>query len=775
MVGSAGLPWRYNSKAIHNSLFNSPSPVRRPLGYINVGGGRYTHIASSPYAQCDVSGTPLQRRLQEKRSAAVTEGASPPFDAMGRDSHTLHMDPATASVIGSRSKAVVRALRMSRPSRLLDRSPPSATPQKPSPPRARGGGAVRGESSVFCGSTPDLGHPYGTDSPPASVGVHPGPSPFDYRSKTSGERRTSPTVVRNDDRCLCHSTAAQPATRARDEEVLRGEHTTSSLNTSHNGGVLRGGDGAKGRLIRDVGTALDEYLHSSARSEASIDGLLRDKPISSTSMRPSAFFRHIFQQSSAGHTYSPTAATTSGGKWAGEAKAGATPHGAIVLPGMAPPAEKGDPGRRLLSPRLGGTSRAENLDGPLPLQRSLNFGAVTGGAASGISISDGRLSGRPPRLASNEDVGYEDRLSRESSCYGNTKSKRTIPTRSAAVPTSHVMNSGRSLERSAQSCSQPVGGSRLASNRSNGRRNDHSEVNGNGRAQSAPSKPRIFTKATASRLSNAHPLRTGGGLSTSMTSDCTQSCKEWLDDIFNSVGCATLAPAGIQKGSHPPSHAVRVSPRSRQPMRIPIHRVDMRWQFKPLTTADAARPERLGHQLAERLQQLDRDFLGDPLAKSTRTIQFSRMTGVRSQQTASSDATNRHNHGDEKRPRSRESARMTVAVDIPDGLPFESYSTVRVKQPSQPSAWALAPARDPRPFPPGHPATRRCYPSSANHGDGNQGHNDSKLIQEVRIDEHLQPYVLVKEVPTGAAAEAQRDAVKRLSKPKPVYVRAEVS
>ncbi|TPP44080.1 hypothetical protein CGC21_9585 [Leishmania donovani] len=129
---------------------------------------------------------------------------------------------------------------------------------------------------------------------------------------------------------------------------------------------------------------------------------------------------------------------------------------------------------------------------------------------------------------------------------------------------------------------------------------------------------------------------------------------------------------------------------------------------------------------------------------------------------------------------------------ISDGLPFSAYSSIRIHDPARKSPWALAPEREGLKVLPGQPALsrRRRIPAdgtaaaengAADSGLGVRDADDARhrargatrtVVEEVHLDEHRRPYLILRPVPSSEEGEAQRAAVERLSRPKPIYRRA---
>ncbi|RNF05568.1 hypothetical protein TraAM80_04507 [Trypanosoma rangeli] len=128
-------------------------------------------------------------------------------------------------------------------------------------------------------------------------------------------------------------------------------------------------------------------------------------------------------------------------------------------------------------------------------------------------------------------------------------------------------------------------------------------------------------------------------------------------------------------------------------------------------------------------------------------------------------------------------------VDVPPFPPLKMYSSFQVKEPDRPSAWAVGPERSN--LLADSPTARRRMVKRTHSGDkyvtpatSDGGHPAAEdataetrgecvvLVEEVRLDEQRRPYVVIREVPCGAAAvEAQKTSVNRLSTPRSVYLR----
>lgn len=358
------------------------------------------------------------------------------------------------------------------------------------------------------------------------------------------------------------------------------------------------------------------------------------------------------------------------------------------------------------------------------------------------------------------------------------------------------------------------------------------------RKQTSPSSARL-TSGTIQRLAQARPQglspmprarslshsprrgKSGGATTTTasnfkangsvLNDQTSSSCAKWLDEVLSTVALTPQAmagastPAAAAKGQDTSMASATMAAGGNSSARIPIPLVDMRTEFKPVTTQNAS--PRVLAQLAKQPVGAVRDdgFSGGKALPHIPTISFKKMTGVReavSPGAAASSARSRDaasGGGSAAGGGGRANAPGVVEVpNVPDGLPFESFSTFRVKDPMRQSAWALAPRRDELGVLPGKPAARRTLSASANGGGGGssdhanserEGEEDEdheaaaggsgkgggggkKLIEEVHLDEYQRPYVVLREIPRGEAAKTQREVMARLARPRRTYLRA---
>ncbi|CCW69079.1 unnamed protein product [Phytomonas sp. Hart1] len=269
-------------------------------------------------------------------------------------------------------------------------------------------------------------------------------------------------------------------------------------------------------------------------------------------------------------------------------------------------------------------------------------------------------------------------------------------------------------------------------------------------------------------------------------------CSEWVDEVLSSVvhlkgfTSAEVSKADTSIGKISSARAV---PHGEIPL------IDMRKEFKPITSEDLAKstPTRRGRLSARSRNSLNSGGGWSVNDRALRphipTLHFKTMTGVRLARGVPNPAgpppSQRENatsaRGGNARP-TPEKVRQVV-VDVPNGMPYEVYSSIKVKNPEQPSPWARAPSvRGRMGELPGRPAARRVVPPSATTDiessetkEGNVAPALEKagyrLIEELHLDEYRRPYIIIKEVRTGEAAKEQRLSVERLSKPKPVFIR----
>ncbi|RNF17257.1 uncharacterized protein Tco025E_04935 [Trypanosoma conorhini] len=249
---------------------------------------------------------------------------------------------------------------------------------------------------------------------------------------------------------------------------------------------------------------------------------------------------------------------------------------------------------------------------------------------------------------------------------------------------------------------------------------------------------------------------------------------QWLDEVV----AATL---GGERAGSAASRALAG--------RLPVPVVDLRTDFKPCLDP----PLRAGEVIG-----------GEPNRRVRRGVNYSASTNRSNAHTKGSGAPQQgaaspHRRGQARSTSPRRtpddaaatarSSQQRRIVDVPPFPPLKMYSSFDVKEPDRPSAWAVGPERSN--LLADSPTARRrivkrthsgeqCEAAAASDGgrpvagDATAGRRGRSvvLVEEVRLDEQRRPYVVIREVPRGAAAvEAQKTSVNRLSRPRPVYVR----
>lgn len=894
-VSTIGIPWRYTSTSRTSEPFATPSPVRRPLGYINVGGGRYARVGGSPYALRRASTTTTGKAVTSSRHTStapfgrVHSVHSIPLDISNT---TLHpsarngssppllvdaLDPATSAIVDARDNAVVEEVRASSLRRRggpvggvrgsfsgasghqqLRHSLPLNSPLRfSSPVRPEDGGLNESFSTV------DSQHPYCVSASallPSMQALTPArrslnsPAPPSQRQQQQAlllppeletqipaQQQQQQQSSRTNQPPMSLRTAAtatarepfvelspekrkadpspQPQQAKKEEEEKKIEKAAGgsrSSDTNNNNNVHRTDD----FNITNTGTSANAA------------------PSPLAALRRSAFFEQLHSGYSSAHTAAPitSSAAIVGGPSPDVSGSKNTLPVADANP-LAFPCSSGDGGGRGSGNSAGwewGRRRPTTPAESHVSNTSLDSAAYAPAAAAAAAKAKQRKHSPPPdtsspplvRSAAKSEVGGSVAPSLIPTT-GSTAKNAEAAAMAAACPrngdVSSVRASTPAAARHAQQQQQRSASTRVrassvgaaVSAAATGQRSYQSHYNPDPyRPPSRKKEPVRLTRATIARLSTPQQRRGGGSAAAAAAmlspiarrsaggdanSSTAQTCSKWLDEI---LGSTTVTATGVRAGGKGQDAAAAAAGA------LPI--VDLRSDFKPRVaeiegSVAGSGPGKRAAALA--LQDPDandytRDFTGSRPRPHIPNVSFKHMVGARSQSPAhdtgsSSAAGAKHANG---------AAPPTITVrevhGVEDGLPFEMYSSIRIHDPTRKSPWALAPEREGLDVLPGRPALarRRRLPDPNNKtnavgGDGSPhseeddgeeasgvngtrkrkacgGADGRTVVEEVHLDEHRRPYLVVRPVPSAEAAEAQRIAVARLSKPKPIYQRA---
>ncbi|KAG5507769.1 hypothetical protein JIQ42_08058 [Leishmania sp. Namibia] len=703
-----GIPWRYVGARRSVGPFASPPPVRRPLGYIDVGGGRYARVGDSPYAR------------HRSRPRAMSIGAVP-LDATDRRTWVSNAE-------GSRSYSPLPVWQSPGPSALVDARQSavvaevhtSAVMDSQQASSARGGG--NGATAVYY----------------------------------SGHQRQI---------AGCHGS-------------LRPSRT------------LGGGSAAGGGSDDTMSSAVDSQHPYCVPASALVPVTQSMSPLSGST---AAAYAPCEQQRGRS---SPIPGAL---RWAP-----VQPHSFSQQPPPPAAAAASDAGKAVLPASLRQKHFFHELHGLLPSTSLFPaaVGTVEAAVERGNVISDNK---------STSAAGDGE---------GETKSA-AAPVLSALVPT--VMSSASSTRqaqgytRRSYSCSEANNsrraGSKAAADAAATARAGSQTFYAKSNADWSPSRKEAvyLSKATIARLSNP-PRRRGNlgvGAATVISpvsrrshgggdgnsSVTAQTCCKWLDEILASAtvtatGVRTSGKAGAGSREHAAA-AMNV---------IPV--VDLRHEFKPRIVDDSADGHG-GHGsmrpaspslLDETAKDYTQEFTGSRARPHIPGISFKYMIGARSATSSPPPRT-----GGTASATGGGAVNVKTVNGVSEGLPLTAYSSIRIHDPMRKSPWALAPEREGLDVLPGRPALsrRRHIPADESaaaeigatdplHGghhaedsDGTDGvphraHGATRtIVEEVHLDEHRRPYLVVRPVLSSEEGKAQRAAMERLSRPKPVYRRVD--
>ncbi|CCW61327.1 unnamed protein product [Phytomonas sp. EM1] len=838
-------PWRCGAKATVSNSFASPSPVRRPFGYINIGGGFYERVGYSPYAQ---------RRL--RHSTSPEEPPIYPGVDVRDAPRGVPKNGDVWQIMREQGQAAVRAAQ----SDPLHQSVSS---------RRVGAGAGDASSVSF------LDLPSQEQSPrdwgrfhPLDVKFNRGSyveeipvqghcdSPYHYCTSVRPARQLiSPSPLADD---VCGSAAADPVTYA--------EHISNRY--------------ASPDLIRDAGKALDRFLKRASKQQpqsSNTDLCSDDKRAGDSSNNVHSGGKTHLQGEGYTKLTSPLPGNSrkkslhsyEGGSPVSLPRDGSTQHRCykdsdedtrIKPSGRARGAEgegmpleeiTGDDRAQHLRnyPRSRNKKESRNMDYGMSSRSSLlhletardaaeidsfcqpmdkirpdmhiaghcdsrDAGAKCSsriGAAERQAFLQGKPSATSSSLFKRPQKGHLDAAA--SVLVGQHDTTRAIdsfmhpievakgrfisPEGSTALPErdlrgkNHPVNLKATLKKTSSSSTASSAVELRAKS-----------IPGSKKRAASTSVARVTPTATAniqrspfSHIASRTTRRKGN-----LGYNKVELCSEWVDEVLSSVVHRKGSPrADVSKVDS--SLGRGSAAKAAQSTDIPL--IDMRREFRPITSEDLAKvsPSLGGHlstrsrnsMLNGRVGSVDDSVLRPHIP----TIHFKTMNGVRTAHSVSN-----HSAGNqslrEKSTSTNGNLRKTsdktrqVVVNVPNGMPYEAYSTIKVKNPQQPSPWARAPsARGGVAELPGRPAARRVLsippPTETEDSEtqrttktGNAVATSSdkvgyRLVQELHLDEYRRPYIIIKEVPTGALAREQRQSVERLSKPKPVFVRPEES
>ncbi|KAG5486334.1 hypothetical protein CUR178_07645 [Leishmania enriettii] len=313
------------------------------------------------------------------------------------------------------------------------------------------------------------------------------------------------------------------------------------------------------------------------------------------------------------------------------------------------------------------------------------------------------------------------------------------------------------------------------------------------RLSNPPRRRGNFGVGSATVISPVSRRSHGGGDGNSSVT--AQTCCKWLDEI---LGSSTVTATGVRRSGK--AGACRGENAAAAMNVIPV--VDLRHEFKPRIVDDGAEGHG-GHGnmrpaspslLDETAKDYTQEFTGSRARPHIPGISFRYMIGARSATSSPPPRT-----GGTASATGGGAVNVKTINGVSEGLPLTAYSSIRIHDPMRKSPWALAPEREGLDVLPGRPALsrRRRIPADESaaaeigaidplHGghhaedsDGTDGvphraHGATRtIVEEVHLDEHRRPYLVVRPVLSSEEGKAQRAAIERLSRPKPVYRRAD--
>ncbi|CAM36903.1 conserved hypothetical protein [Leishmania braziliensis MHOM/BR/75/M2904] len=711
-LSTVGIPWRYTGPRRSLGPFASPPPVRRPLGYINVGGGRYARVGGSPYTNS--RGRP--------RATSV--------EVVPLDTTNTRALLSRAGAYGSRSPLVDQRNR--RPSALVDAGhravaselKASALLDSKQASSSRGGGRAlapyysREQRQLFrCHSS--VHHPHtrsgcshsglGLDDTMSSAveSQHP------YCVSTSAllpamqsmvplRGGVAATYEPHEPQRGRSSPLPDPLPRAADQPYNLPQHLPSSRSTVAATGPI-------GLLIPDmykVDPALEPSAYTPVAARANdAAGPVRPASLGRSSSDqlydlPPALSLHALpaEAAAAARSRSVTSSRKSniGGDEA-ETRSAAAPAVPSLIPTDLSPA---------LSTHSQGLGSHLRTSSPRTQQqwRQRQEQNDVQQTNSGTAASNLRRVGGVTAVAAHPEVHptYAD----PNACWPPSRKKETVYLSKATIARLSTPQGCRgSLGRGSAAAIRPI------SRRSHG----------------------------------------GGGGNSSVVA---QTCTRWLDELLAST---TVTTTGVRTGwgvggGEDATGAANA---------IPV--VDLRREFKPYIVDSGAGGRGSPSNVRAAFQSLrnigatdyTNEFTGSRARPHVPVISFKHMIGTHS-------ATG-------SPPRMGGAATVKTVSGVSDGLPFRAYSSIRVHDPTRKSPWALAPEREGLDVLPGRPALSRRRRIAV--ADNAAAENDT-VVEEVHLDEHRRPYLVVRPVLSSEEKEAQRAAVERLSRPKPIYRRA---
>ncbi|KPI88039.1 hypothetical protein ABL78_2865 [Leptomonas seymouri] len=781
-ASTVGIPWRYTNTHRSCEPFATPPPVRRPLGFINMGGGRYTRVgSSSPYVIRHGSAT---RHGNDVSVRSIPLDTSNTVHAIGHSSNHTHplsrslpsksLDPATSAASDARGNAVgdevrTRSLgrRGSPMSGWRESSSAYCNPQEHRP-RSLCHEALVNDSS----STVDSQHPYCV---PVSATL---PS----MQALSPIRRTP-------------SSAAQRQQHSSSRSHQPYGHRVASVTAAGKGPIVEPSPkntaaGRPSKALKEQQAVESEAGNTQAGTAAAPSPASTTNAVTSplAALRRSAFFEQL-------HNSSVSLDSSAGNVRPKSADAAAVPH----CSGSAGSAGWECARLRHAAPAWSRMSTASDRSAPRASSpRRQTLVGTTGREAGGSAM--------PSLIPTASNCESPTTLNPKASADAPAVVERPRNTVASIRPRASTPGAGHAQQRlqsSRKARASSVGAAVSAA--ASGPRSSNDHFNSDPyRPPSRRKEPVRLTRATIARLSTPQQQRSGAMLSPiarrsaggDACSSTAQTCSKWLDEI---LGSTTVTASGVWTGVKG-QDAAAVSA-------LPI--VDLRTAFKPRVAAiegsgvDGAGKRSTAAAFA--LQGTDagdytRDFTGSRPRPHIPTVSFKHMVGVRGQSPAARETTTTAASVAGPAASSAHSVVVVHSVhNIHDGLPFEKYSSIRLHDPNRKSPWALAPEREGLDVLPGKPALsrRRRIPASQSTDGGPQSGMDDgdrylsgrgddtsrskpvswadgqTVVEEVHLDEHRRPYVVVRPLPNAEAAEAQRLAVARLSRPKTIYQRAE--
>ncbi|CAJ1986042.1 Hook complex subunit [Leishmania donovani] len=737
---TVGIPWRYAGTRRSWEPFASPPRVRRPLGYINVGGGRYARVGGSPYTR------------SQSRSRATSVGTVP-LDTT--NTRALVSDAAAygsySPLSGERNRWTSALLDAFRNAAVAE-AQRSVLPDSQPASSARSGGTDGGAAALYYGS--QQRQRFGARGSP------PHPHTRDGCSAPGGGLDETMSSAAESQHPYCLSTSALQSAMPSTAPLGRGTAPAYEQNEQERGRSSPLSGSLRWAAAQPYSLPSQPPPPTSAAAMTESVGLLflgKDKV--DPAVEPNT-------HGTVAAAVKDAAAPVRVASWR-RSSFSDQPHG--LLPATSSSVDATRAAAAATRSRSVTSNRRSSISGADTASVSAAAPAPSWERAWSRGLGN-HLRAHSP--STQKRWQQEQRRAQRSESCNAANNLRTCNSAAAAAATAYA---GRhTSDANPNACGSPA----------------------------RKEEPAYLSKATVARLSTLRQRRGSLGASAAtaispisrrshggvdgISSVTAQTCSKWLDEIIDST---TVTATGVRAGGGAGGGGEHAAAAANA---IPV--VDLRREFKP-RIADGGTDGRGGPSSVRAASpslhdggttDYTQEFTGSRARPHVPGISFKYMVGARS-------AT-----GSPPRTGGKASATGGGAVNvktvngISDGLPFSAYSSIRIHDPARKSPWALAPEREGLKVLPGQPALsrRRRIPAdgtaaaengAADSGLGVRDADDARhrargatrtVVEEVHLDEHRRPYLILRPVPSSEEGEAQRAAVERLSRPKPIYRRA---